>query len=208
MVDVLLVDTTMGNLRSVERALVRAGASVVTSHAPDAVRAADRVVVPGQGGFGGFAEALDGGLRDALREHIERDRPYLGICLGMQILFEDSEEAPGAPGLGVFSGGVRRLPRDQPDPQQPGRHLKIPHMGWNQVTGTHPLTDEGAWYYFVHSYACVPDDASLVVGRATYGQPVTAAVARGATFACQFHPEKSQAAGARLLGRFLGTEAS
>lgn len=201
---VLLVRTSMGNLRSVERALVRAGASVEVSGDPDAVRAADRVVVPGQGAFGRFAEVLEAGLGDALREHVARDRPYLGICLGMQALFASSEEAPGVRGLGVFEGTVERLPDDLRDPSEPARRLKVPHMGWNEVEGDHPLLEPRAWFYFVHSYACAPADDSLVVGRARYGdRPIVAAIARGACFACQFHPEKSQRAGARLLERFV-----
>ena len=202
MSDVLVVDTTMGNLRSVSRALERSGARVRVSSEPDDVRAADRVVVPGQGGFGDFAAALEGGLGEALREHVARARPYLGICLGMQALFDSSEEAPGAKGLGVFEGQVRRLADDLEDASEPGRRLKVPHMGWNEVEGSHPLVS-GGWFYFVHSYVCVPEDPSLTVLTARYGEPFCAAVARGPLFACQFHPEKSQHAGAALLARFM-----
>ena len=199
----------MGNLRSVRRAFEREGAAVTVSGDPDVIATADRVVVPGQGGFGDFAAALSGGLGDALTEHIARDRPFLGICLGLQILFERSEEAPGAVGLGVFEGSVDRLPHDRPDPDEPGRRLKVPHMGWNAVVGQHALLGEGAepaHYYFVHSYECRPADEELVVGRADYGAPVCAAVARGALFASQFHPEKSGRDGAALIRRFLTGE--
>ncbi len=200
---VLVVDTSMGNLRSVARALARAGAEVEVSADPERVRAADRVVVPGQGAFGDCARALDAGLRDALAEHLARDRPYLGICLGMQILFGESEEAPGARGLGVFAGTVRRFDRDLRDPRDPERRLKVPHMGWNEVEGAHPLLPARAWFYFVHSYWCEPSDRELAVGTSEHGRPFCAAVARGATFACPFHPEKSQRAGAALLSRFV-----
>lgn len=203
MTAVLLVDTTMGNLRSVERALARAGGAVEVSSDPDRVRAADRVVVPGQGHFGAFRRALDGGLGDALVDHVKSGRPYLGICLGMQILFERSEEDAGAEGLGLFPGRVRRFAHDVPDPEAEGRRLKVPHMGWNQVEGFHPMLPSKEWFYFVHSYYCEPTDEGLVAGWCDYGVRFAAAVASDHVFACQFHPEKSQHAGARLLTKFL-----
>ncbi len=198
---VLLVDTSMGNLRSVARALDRAGAEVTLSADQEAVRGADRVVVPGQGHFRDCAKALAGGLGEALRAHVDAGRPYLGICLGMQILFERSEEAEDVAGLGLFPGAVRRFADDLVDTD--GRALKVPHMGWNVVRGAHPLLDPEAWLYFVHSYHCVPADPSLTVGTAEYGAPFCAAIAKDNVFACQFHPEKSQRAGARVLERFL-----
>ncbi|GAB5544772.1 MAG: imidazole glycerol phosphate synthase subunit HisH [Sandaracinaceae bacterium] len=198
---VVLVDTSMGNLRSVARALDRAGAEVTLSADPEAVRGADRVVVPGQGHFRDCAKALAGGLGEALRAHVDAGRPYLGICLGMQILFERSEEAEDVAGLGLFPGAVRRFADDLVDSD--GRALKVPHMGWNVVRGAHPLLDPEAWLYFVHSYHCVPADPSLTVGTAEYGAPFCAAIAKDNVFACQFHPEKSQRAGARVLERFL-----
>ncbi len=199
---VLVADTGMGNLRSVARALERAGAAVSVTADPDALRGAPRLVVPGQGGFGECARALDSGLGEAVREHVDAGRPYLGICLGMQILFASSAEAPGARGLSILPGTVERL-ESGPDPDDPTRRLKIPHMGWNEVVGRHPLLPAREWFYFVHSFCCVPDEEALWVGEADYGQRVCAAVARENVFACQFHPEKSQHAGARLLERFL-----
>jgi glutamine amidotransferase len=201
--EVLLVDTSMGNLRSVARALERVGASVEVSADPDRIAAAARVVVPGQGHFSDCARALEGGLSDALLRHIAAGKPYLGICLGMQVLFESSEEAPGARGLGVFEGTVRRFPTDRVDPDDPSRRLKVPHMGWNLVEGTHPLLPARDWFYFVHSYYCDPADTACVVGSCEYGERFSAAVARDNVLACQFHPEKSQRAGSALLARFV-----
>lgn len=200
---VLLVDTGAGNLRSVERALQRAGGRVEVSGDPERIRRADKLVVPGQGAFGDCAARLAGGLGEALRAHIDRDRPYLGLCLGMQMLFEESEEAEGVPGLAVLAGRVRRFERDMRDPDEPTRRLKVPHMGWNEVEGAHPSLPERAYFYFVHSYYCEPADAAVTVGVTDYGVRFCAAVARGALLACQFHPEKSGRAGDRLLTGFL-----
>ncbi|HEY3500239.1 MAG TPA: imidazole glycerol phosphate synthase subunit HisH [Polyangiaceae bacterium] len=202
----LVVDVGIGNLRSVAKALETAGegsVAVTRSRDPDAVRKAERIVVPGQGGFSACAAPLQGGLAEALREAVGRGVPYLGICLGLQVLFESSEEAPGVPGLGWFRGEVKRLERT------PG--LKIPHMGWNQLDlehGGHPHLDAaggaGTWVYFVHSYHAVPSDPELLRATVSYGpNTVTAAVSRDNVFATQFHPEKSQAAGLLLLKSFL-----
>lgn len=196
---VTVVDLGLGNLHSVMQALLRAGAAPVRSGDPDVVRRAERVVVPGQGAFGDCARVLASGLGEALGEVLAADRPYLGICLGMQLLFEGSDEAPGA-GLGWFRGRVRRFPAGRVDAE--GRPLKVPHMGWASVRSSHPLVDDGGWYYFVHSYRCEPTEP-VTVATAEYGEAFCAAVSRGAVFACQFHPEKSHRRGARLLERFL-----
>nr|QDA77056.1 imidazole glycerol phosphate synthase subunit [Jahnella sp. MSr9139] len=214
---VALVDLGMGNLRSVERALQRAGedagapCAVVRTGDPEAVASADKVVVPGQGAFRDCAAALAGGLGDALRAQIGRGTPYLGICLGLQALFEGSEEAPGAPGLGIFAGQVVRLPDGLRDPAT-NEILKIPHMGWNTIRMEREpegplrvLAGEAAPYvYFVHSYHAAPAEPSLVAAVAEHGpHRITAAIEQGNVTATQFHPEKSQAAGIRLLGAFL-----
>lgn len=205
----IVVDTGLGNARSVEKAVEAAAhlhqlteVHVERSRDPERIRSASRLVVPGQGGFGDGAAALDGGLRELLLERLQAGVPYLGICLGLQLLFEDSEEAPGAKGLGWFKGSVRRL--------QGGPGVKIPHMGWNQlqVLRGSPELDaaggDGAWVYFVHSYHAVPDDRSLVSATCEYGpNSVTSAIARDNVIATQFHPEKSQDAGLSLLGAFL-----
>jgi glutamine amidotransferase len=206
---VAVVDTGLGNLRSVVKAIETAarevGGSIETrlTGDPDRLRTADRLVVPGQAGFRDCARALDAGLRDLLRERIAAGTPYLGICLGLQILFAESEEAPGERGLGVFAGRVTRL--------RGGPGLKIPHMGWNQLelrSGGHSLLQaaggQDAWVYFVHSFHAVPEEPGIVRATVGYGpNQVTAAVARDNVFATQFHPEKSQRAGLALLQAFL-----
>lgn len=198
---VVIADLGLGNLRSVARAVERAGGSATITNDPDALRKAPKVIVPGQGAFRDCAIALERGFGPALREIIRSGTPYLGICLGMQLLFEHSAEAPGAAGLGHFRGAVERLPRTLKDPQ--GIPLKVPHMGWNAVSGQHPAFADQAWFYFTHSYVCVPKDESLIVGRASYDVNFCAAVARDNVFACQFHPEKSQEEGHKLLARFV-----
>jgi glutamine amidotransferase len=213
-VRVVVCDVGLGNLRSVERALQeaqrsagRAGDVEVTSE-PQKVRAADRLVLPGQAAFGDYARALSGGLGEAVREHLGAGRPYLGICMGLQVLFEESEEAPGVKGLGVFGGKVARLrPGDDPDTGGP---LKIPHIGWNTAeprAGKAALLSAGEpeHFYFVHSFVVVPRDESVIAATTTYGQTFVSAIAQENVFACQFHPEKSQRAGLALLERFLAS---
>jgi imidazole glycerol-phosphate synthase subunit HisH len=202
MTAVVIVDLGLGNLRSVARAFEREGATATVASDPDAVRRAGRLVVPGQGAFRDAARALAGGLGDAVREHVGMGRPYLGICLGMQALFEGSDEAPEEAGLGLFEGRVVRFAEDMRD-RETGERLKVPHMGWNEVSADHPLMPAWGWFYFVHSYHCVPVDETLVVGRAEYGVPFAAAIGRDNLFACQFHPEKSHQEGQRVIQRFL-----
>jgi glutamine amidotransferase len=202
----VVVDIGMGNLRSVSKAVETAGAgsvAVVRSRDPEVVRRADRIVVPGQGHFGAYADGFDGGLREALTEAVGRGVPYLGICLGLQVLFESSEEAPGVAGLGWFKGAVQKL--------TPAPGLKIPHMGWNALeleNGGHPVLEAaggaGAWMYFVHSFHAVPTEPGVLRSAVSYGpNRVTAAVGRDNVLGTQFHPEKSQAAGLALLAAFL-----
>jgi imidazole glycerol-phosphate synthase subunit HisH len=202
MTSVTIVDLGLGNLRSVARAFERAGATASVVSDPDAVRRADRLVVPGQGAFRDAARALGDGLGAAIREVIAAGKPYLGICLGMQALFERSDEAPGAPGLGLYEGPVVRFVDTMRDPAT-GERLKVPHMGWNEVSADHPLMPASGWFYFTHSYHCVPAEERLVAARADYGGPFCAAIARDNVFACQFHPEKSHREGHGLIQRFL-----
>jgi glutamine amidotransferase len=208
---IAVVDAGLGNLRSVVRALVAAGATdeVRLVSDPEGVRDAARVVVPGQGAFGDCARALrpDEPLGGALVSAIRSGKPYLGICLGLQVLFESSDESPGHPGLGIFRGQVVRLPADSTDTD--GRRLKVPHIGWGQVAlrGHHPVLGVTLepWFYFVHSFHARPTDESLVAGVCPFGNmPLTAAVARDNVVGVQFHPEKSQLAGQQLLRAFLG----
>jgi glutamine amidotransferase len=208
MLRVALVDLGMGNLHSVERALGQGAAdagvacTVLRTPDPDVVRHADKIVVPGQGAFRDCSTGLGSGMGHALRERIQAGAPFLGICLGLQALFDGSDEAPGAPGLGVFPGRVAQL--------LPGDGFKIPHMGWNRVTFLRPqgplsvFAGQEPHLYFVHSFHAVPDDLALVAAVTEHGpHRVTAAVQRDNVTATQFHPEKSQAAGLRLLAAFL-----
>jgi len=199
---VSILDLGLGNLRSVARAFERAGAQVSIVRGAEAVRSADRLVVPGQGAFRDCADAMRDGVGDAIGEAIALGRPYMGICLGMQLLFEGSEEAPDRPGLALYAGRARRFSGSLVD-RSTGDALKVPHMGWNQIRGNHGLLPESGWFYFVHSYYCDPADPDLVVATADYGGPFCAAVARDNVFACQFPPEKSQHEGHLILERFL-----
>jgi glutamine amidotransferase len=210
-VRIAVCDVGLGNLRSVERALVHAagGRAVEVEITRDPVRvaAADALVMPGQGAFRDCMGGLAGGLADAVREHIGRGRPYLGICLGLQVLFGSSEEAAGCGGLGVLEGTVVRL-QGGVDPVT-GAGLKIPHVGWNTAEPVAPsrglLAAAPQHFYFVHSYAVVPRDPAVVAATTEYGARFVSAVAYGNVFACQFHPEKSQRAGLALLERFVAS---
>ena len=197
---IALLDVCSGNLRSVERAVAHVGGDVIVTRDPDVVRKADKLIVPGQVAFGVFMRGLaERGLGEALRERITAGVPYLGICLGLQVLFDHSEEGDCA-GLGLVRGNVVRL--------RPGEaRLKIPHMGWNQVRAVQPVPgiDDGDHVYFVHSYVVVPADPSMTALEATHGVAFCAAIRKDNLFACQFHPEKSQATGLRLLQTFVET---
>jgi glutamine amidotransferase len=205
---IAVVDAGLGNLRSVEKALLRAGGDAQLTSDPARVAAAERLVVPGQGHFGDGARALarQTPLGDAVASAIARGAPYLGICLGLQLLFDESEEAPGAAGLGLFAGRVEKIPAGLREPETDAP-LKVPHVGWNEVapsTGHPLLAGAPAPFYFVHSYHAAPRDPSLVAATCRYGaRPLVAAVARDNVFAVQFHPEKSQRAGLDLLAAFV-----
>lgn len=205
--DTVVIDFGMGNLRSVAKALEHVGARVRVSADPAVIRAAARVVFPGQGAIGAcVARLADAGLADAVRE-AALTKPFLGICLGLQALLEFSEEDGGVPGLGLVAGRVQRFADGELLPG--GERRKVPHMGWNQVNFArpHPLLRgiaDGAWFYFVHSYYVHPADEALVLGRSRHGSTAFAcALARGNLLATQFHPEKSHHAGLRLLANFV-----
>ena len=200
MARIAVVDYGMGNLRSVSKALehVAPQAEIAVTADAQVIRAAERIVVPGQGALPDCMRNLGAsGARDAVLEALTA-KPYLGICLGLQMLFEHGEEGD-TPGLGVLAGRVPRFARTE---------LKIPHMGWNEVLqeNAHPLwagISDRSRFYFVHSYYPAPADRALVAASCVYGVPFTCAVARDNIFAVQFHPEKSQSAGLQLLSNFV-----
>ncbi len=200
-----IIDYGMGNLRSVQKAFQRFGADTRIITAPAEVAQADKVVLPG---VGAFAEAIqhlrDRGLVDPIRSTIDAGKPFLGICLGLQMLFDVSYEDGEYPGLGILPGKVVRFDwTHRPE----AADLKIPHMGWNQLRWTRPCPvlaglESGEWFYFVHSYYVVPADESVICGRCEYGLEFTAMVWKDNVMAVQFHPEKSQRAGLKIVENF------
>jgi glutamine amidotransferase len=194
---VAVLDYGIGNLRSAQKALERQGADARLTAEPGVIAAAAGVVLPGVGAFGRCMEALErSGLVPLAQEAAASGRPFLGICIGLQLLYEGSDEAPGVPGLGLVPGVVRRLPDG----------VKRPQMQWNvtEARAEHPLVDglgDRFWMYYVHSYA--PDDPAHAIATCEYGGKVTAAIARANVWGTQFHPEKSGANGLRLLGNFV-----
>lgn len=207
MTDIAIVDYGMGNLRSVQKAFehVAPAASIIVTSDPDVVRKAKRVVVPGQGAMRNCMHELETrGLREAVMEAAAH-KPFLGICIGLQMLFEESEEGH-VKGLNILSGKVVHFPAAAMATAD-GQKLKVPHMGWNQVYQAikHPLWEgiaEDARFYFVHSYYVETTDSASIAARSNYPFPFTCAVAKDNIFAVQFHPEKSQWAGLTLLSNF------
>jgi glutamine amidotransferase len=198
---VVVLDYEMSNLRSATKALELLGARVRVARDPEGVPGADAVVLPGVGHFGEAMRRIRArGLDRAVLDAADAGTPVLGICLGLQLLFDESEESPGEAGIGLLPGPVRRL--------RTGR--KLPHIGWSRVAWAPgaPLAPEdpapaASTYYFVHSFGCEPEDDGLVLGRAEHGVPFCAAAGRPGVLGVQFHPEKSSAAGLGLLGRWL-----
>ena len=207
MTDIAIVDYGMGNLRSVQKAFehVAPAASIIITSDPDVVQKAKRVVVPGQGAMRNCMHELETrGLREAVMEAAAH-KPFLGICIGLQMLFEESEEGH-VKGLNILSGKVVHFPAAAMATAD-GQKLKVPHMGWNQVYQTikHPLWEgiaEDSRFYFVHSYYVETTDSASIAARSNYPFPFTCAVAKDNIFAVQFHPEKSQWAGLTLLSNF------
>jgi len=208
MIDIAVVDYGMGNLRSVAKALkhVAPERTIVVSGDPDTIRSAARIVLPGQSAMPDCIRSLnESGLRDVVMD-LAGERPFLGICLGLQMLFDASEEGP-TPGLGVLRGRVVRF-RDEQMLGPGGERLKVPHMGWSPVRQArpHPLwagIADGTRFYFAHSYCPAPDDPGMTAATADYPSPFTCAIARANIFATQFHPEKSHRAGLQLLANFV-----
>lgn len=195
---VAIMDYGVGNLRSVEKAFEAAGANAVVSDDESVLLEAEALVLPGVGAYAACMNALSARGFDALvRERVAKGTPLLGVCVGMQMLFDESEEFGKTLGLGLLRGRVRRFNDD----------LLVPQVGWNQVRKprAHPLLDgieDLSFFYFVHSYYCEPDDPEIVIGETDYGRAYASVVAQGQICGVQFHPEKSQAAGLRLLGNF------
>ncbi len=207
---IAIIDYDAGNMRSVEKAMLYLGQPAKITRDPREILQAQRVILPGVGTFGDAMERLNRyGLDDVIREVTRKGTPFLGICLGLQLLFERSEEAPGVPGLGILPGEILKIP------EAPG--LKIPHMGWNDLTFTEMGDPDGGkrrgrlftglpehpYVYFVHSYYLRAADPSIVTATTQYGTLIHASVEQGNVFACQFHPEKSSDVGLQILQNFL-----
>ena len=198
---VAIIDYDAGNIRSVEKAVRYLGKEVTVTSEPEEILAADRVILPGVGAFGDAMKRLHAmGLVEVIRQAADRGTPFLGICLGLQLLFEKSEESPGVPGLCLLQGEILRLP------ELPG--LKVPHIGWNSLKYPNPGRlfrgiPEDSYVYFVHSYYLKAQDEGIVTATTEYGTLVHASVESGNLFACQFHPEKSSETGLTILENFL-----
>ncbi|MBQ9991428.1 MAG: imidazole glycerol phosphate synthase subunit HisH [Lachnospiraceae bacterium] len=198
---VAIIDYDAGNIKSVEKAIAFLGKEAVITRNPSEILAADQVILPGVGSFGDAMEKLHSyKLVPVIKEVVERQIPFLGICLGLQLLFEKSEESPGIDGLGILPGLIRRFPNME--------GLKIPHIGWNSLEfkGNGRLfqdISEGTYVYFVHSYYLEAEEAEIITAVSEYGVTIHASIEQGNVFACQFHPEKSSETGLKMLDNFL-----
>lgn len=198
---IALIDYDAGNTRSVEKALNFLGEESLLTRDREALLQADKVILPGVGNFGEAMETLNRyGLISVIHEIVEKKTPFLGICLGLQLLFEESQEAPGIPGLGILKGKILKIPA--------GEGLKIPHMGWNSLELKNQGRlfagiPEGAYVYFVHSYYLRAQERDIVKASARYGVEIDASVEKDNVFACQFHPEKSSGIGLAILKNFV-----
>ena len=198
---IAIIDYDAGNLKSVEKALIKVGAEPVVTRDADLILQADKVILPGVGAFGEAMEKLESfGLVDTIYKVVEKGTPFLGICLGLQLLFEYSEEKEGCKGLALLKGGIKRIP------DAPG--LKVPHMGWNSLTVKEDATlfknlPADPYVYFVHSYYLQAEEPEIVAATTEYGVTVHASVEKENIFACQFHPEKSGEVGLTILKNFV-----
>ena len=197
---ITVIDYDAGNLKSVEKALQSLGEDVLVTRDRQELLSADKVILPGVGNFGDAMEKLEGfGLVNVIQDVIRQGKPFLGICLGLQLLFERSEEAPGVKGLGILKGEILRIPD--------GDGLKVPHIGWNSLKLQNQGRlfvglEEEPYVYFVHSYYLKAEDPSIVTAVTRYGTGIHASVEKGNVFACQFHPEKSSDVGLQILKNF------
>jgi len=204
---IAVIDYGMGNLRSVQKALEFVGAKVIVTHDPDLILSADSVVLPGVGAFKDCMANLNKlSLIEPIRKFIDSEKPFLGICLGLQVLFEESEEYGPVPGLGILPGKVVKFIDGSSDTRK-GPQIKIPHMGWNQikVKKNAPLfagVGDSPYFYFVHSYYVVPEDPEMVATVTHYGIEFVSGIQHKNIYAFQFHPEKSQTLGLSILERF------
>ena len=198
---IAIIDYDAGNIKSVEKALLSMGETPVLTRDPEVILQADHIILPGVGSFGDAMENLNKfGLIDVIHEAINRKIPFLGICLGLQLLFDSSEETPGVAGLGILKGKIVRIPE--------GPGLKIPHMGWNSLNVRDGASlfkglEKEPYVYFVHSYYLQAEDPKIVAATAEYGVTIHASVEKENVFACQFHPEKSSKTGLAILKNFL-----
>ena len=198
---IAIIDYDAGNIRSVEKALIALGEQPVVTRDKDTILAADKLILPGVGAFGDAMKRLHQyGLVDVIREAVKNGTPLLGICLGLQLLFEHSDESDGVKGLGILKGQILKIP------DSPG--LKIPHMGWNSLeikpdTRLFEGISNGAYVYFVHSYYLKAENPEIVAATTEYSTHIHAAVEQGNVFACQFHPEKSSEVGLQILKNFI-----
>lgn len=195
--EIVIIDYGMGNLHSVSKAVEAVGAVPIVTAEKRVIAAAEKIILPGVGAFGDCMKNLQAtGLVPEVIKHIKSGKGFLGICLGMQLLFESSEESPGVAGLGIFKGAVKRLTTE----------YKVPHMGWNRLKlkEASPLTAaaDGSYVYFVHSFHAVPEDSNIITAVCDYGTEITAAVGRDNIQAVQFHPEKSGEVGLKMLQAF------
>ena len=202
---IVIIDYGMGNLRSVQKAFEQVGCQAVVTADPAVAGQAEKLVLPGVGAFRDCMRNLtEGGFVVPIKAHIAAGKPFLGICLGLQLLFAESEEFGRHPGLGIIPGKVVRFPDGA---QEGGEVLKVPHMGWNRISIHRPAplyqgVPDGSYVYFVHSFYVVPDDPAVIATETGYGQPFCSSIWRDNVMATQFHPEKSQAVGLQMLKNF------
>lgn len=198
---IAIIDYDAGNIKSVEKALTRLGEQVIVTRNPEEILGADGVILPGVGAFGDAMERLESyGLVKTIIQATQRRIPFLGICLGLQLMFESSEESPGVKGLGLLPGKILRIPDEG--------GLKVPHMGWNSLKFPHPGRlfkglPQDSYVYFVHSYYLQAEEADIVKAATEYGTLIHASVEKDNIFACQFHPEKSSGVGLKILQNFI-----